>query len=475
MEFPKQFQSLVDAGNPTGEVIAVNRFLVKVRGLSPININALVMFSDSSKGVVKEIRDNHVLVLSLNPEPLSVGTLVVAQHPELVTRVGDGFLGRVVDVTGKPLDGKGAIAANTVKAVFSDAPPLMKRKQLETQLPTGVVVVDTLFPIALGQRIAVLGDHKSGKSAFVGQIGTSQKGTDRVVVYAMVGKKQTEIDDLIRLLESSGVMQHCVIVASSIFDSLVDSYLVPYVACAMAEYFWLDRQTDTVVIYDDLTAHAQVHREISLLANVSPGRDSFPGDTFFVHSSLLERAGRIAETGKSLTAIPVVLVPGGDVTAYLPTNIMSITDGQLIFDLDLMHEGIRPAINTGLSVSRVGGRVQSKIHKGLATQIFKLLSSYHQAEEFSHFGSELALESQNDLTMGRRLLESMKQKPGQNFTPMSQQIFLDALISTDPQVTIDIPKLREEANAHAPQVVDDESHKAAVQAIVKTASIEVKR
>jgi F-type H+-transporting ATPase subunit alpha len=251
--------------------------------------------------------------------------------------------------------------------------------------------------------------------------------------------------------------------------------MAPYVAAAMAEYFWQELDQDTIVIYDDLTSHAQVYREISLISGISPGRDSYPGDMFFAHSSLLERAGRIARNGKTLTSLPAVLVPGGDISTYLPTNVMSITDGQLIFDLELFRSGMRPAISTSLSVSRVGGRGQSKTHKRIASRLRKALATYYEANEFSHFGSELALESRGDIEIGKRVLDIMSQAPGESAGIVAQQVMLEVALSVDTNTRLDIEKLKNVAAKRAEQVEDDNSFKGTVQLTAQEAQIEVKR
>ncbi|MCE7936758.1 sodium-transporting two-sector ATPase [Candidatus Saccharibacteria bacterium CPR2] len=471
----KHFKYLADKGNPIGEVTAVNRFLVQARGLHPINEHALVLFEDGSKGIVRAVAEEYVSILHLGRDSLSVGTGVVLQHHELVTKVGTNFIGRVISVNGAPLDGKGPIAADTVWPVFNVAPPLIGRLQLSDQLETGITLIDSLFPLVLGQRMAMLGDSKSGKSSLMAQLTINQKDTGRVVVYAMIAKRRADVDTLISKLEATGAIKHSIVVVSTMFDSLAVSYLAPYVACAIAEFLWQEKQIDTIVIYDDLSAHAHVHREISLLAEVSPGRDSYPGDMFYSHSSLLERAGRLKSTQKTLTALPLVHTPGGDITAYLPTNIMSITDGQYILDMDLFHEGIRPAISTGLSVSRVGGYGQNDRQKNIAGRVFKHLAKYQQAKEFSHFGSELALEVKDDLEMGKKLFEVFRQGPEEVFSLNAQQLMLEAVLSSDKNTMLDISAMKASVHEVAKKITDDASFKVAYQELLSKSVMEIKR
>ncbi len=437
----ENFKKLVQADNLTGEVTSVNSFIVEVKGLEGVRLGAQVLFEDGQRGIVRAADGDEVTLFNIDSEKMLPGTLAVVEKDLLSVPVGAELVGRVVTPMGIPVDGKGAVAAKQQSGIFNPAPGIMARSMLNEQLPSGVTAVDMFFPVVLGQRIAVLGDSKSGKTTFLSQLSASQQGTDRIVVYVLVGKRKVDIENLLNGLKVSGAMEHTIVVLADIFESLTQSYLAPYAGCAMAEYLW-NQGRDVVIIYDDLSSHAEAYRQLSLLQDVDPGRDSYPGDMFFAHSSLLERAGKLESNMKTLTALPVILTPNDDITAYLPTNIMSITDGQIIFDLGVFRKGNRPAVNAGLSVSRVGGQAQTKRRKTLSGDLFKKLAKYHQAEELSHFGSSLSKDATTDLVLGKQIYKALQQPPEELHPLEDQQLMLETIMMSAGKAEVDVDGLK---------------------------------
>lgn len=450
------FDKLVAAGNPVGEIVGIDSFMISVKGLMPANVHATVRFDDNTRGYVHEIFEDHVVVMKLDPTPLHIGSVCVIEARDIMTPVGKSFVGRVVNVFGEPIDGKGQIQPDGQWDVFHGAPMLYERELLDTPVETGVTILDLEYSLARGQRMAMLGDSKVGKTALATQVAINQKNTDIIVIYVLIAKRQRDVADLVTTLEKNDALKKAVVVVTNSFESLILTYLVPYVGAAHGEYFWHKLNMDTIVIYDDLTAHAQAYREISLIAGVSPGRDSYPGDMFYTHSSLLERGGKTESNHASQTLIPIVYAPGGDITAYLPTNIMSITDGQWILDGQIFKDTMRPAVSTALSVTRVGGVGQNKRQKALADQLNLTLAGYRTAEEYAHFGTELSPQAQADYDKGKVLFRLMNQAIGEIYNYAEQQLLMSIVLGSKPEEVIDVDALKQKVHDYAPKLQEDD-------------------
>lgn len=455
MQGAKNFERLVAANNPVGEVIGIDSFMISVKGLQPSNVHATVRFDDDTRGYVHEVFEDYVIVMKLDPTPIHIGAVCVIESPDIMTPVGKEYIGRVINVFGEPIDGKGEIHPDKEWDVFHGAPMLYERELLDTPVETGVTLLDLEYSLARGQRMAMLGDSKVGKTALASQVAINQKNTDVTVIYVLIAKRQRDVAQLVNDLEKNGALSKAVVVVTNMFESLILTYLVPYVGASHGEYFWHELGMDTLVIYDDLTAHAQAYREIQLIAGVSPGRDSYPGDMFYTHSSLLERGGKTVSNHATQTLIPIVYAPGGDITAYLPTNIMSITDGQWILDGQIFKDTMRPAVSTGLSVTRVGGIGQNKRQKGLADLLNRTLSGYRSAEEYAHFGTELSPQAQSDYDKGKVLFKLMNQAIGEIYNYAEQQFIMTIVLDSKPEEIINVDLLKQKVHDYAPKLQED--------------------
>ncbi|MCU1441839.1 MAG: atpA [Rhodoglobus sp.] len=459
MSGAKFYEKLVAAGNPVGEIVGIDSFMVSIRGLQPTNVHATVRFEDDTRGYVHQVLEDHVVVMKLDPSPLQIGAVCVIEARDIMIPVGKNFIGRVVNVFGEPIDGKGEIVADQEWDVFHAAPMLYERELLDTPVETGVTILDLEYSLARGQRMAMLGDSKVGKTALAASVAINQKNTDITVIYVLIAKRNHDVAELVSSLEKNDALKKAVVVVSNSFESLILSYLVPYVGAAHGEYFWHQLNMDTLVIYDDLTAHAQAYREISLIAGVSPGRDSYPGDMFYTHSSLLERGGKTESNHASQTLVPIVYAPGGDITAYLPTNIMSITDGQWILDGQIFKDTMRPAVSTALSVTRVGGVGQNKRQKGFADKLNLTLAGYRTAEEYAHFGTDLSPSAQADYDKGKVLFKLMNQGIGEIYSFAEQQFIMGIVLGSKPEEIINVELLKQKVRDYAPKLQEDKDMK----------------
>ena len=440
------FKSLVEKGNDSGEVIYSDRFLARVSGLDKVMMGSVVVFEDGSNGLVESIYDDYIEILNLNTEVINIGSLVVVKDEEIKVKVSKEMLGRIVDPLGKAVDGLGMLPKTSEQIVFGQAIDFQDRAILSNQLETGVTVVDTLFPVVYGQRIAVMGDAKSGKTTFLTQLAINQARKGKIIVWVLIGKRKSDVEQLIQRFENSKTRDRVIFVIADVFDSLPMTYIAPYSGCAIAEYFW-ENNEDVIVIYDDLSSHAKAYRELSLLMRKNPGREAYPGDMFYVHSSLLERAGKKSSNGKTLTSLPISITPNDDITGFLSTTLISITDGQLIFDNSIMRQGIKPALNVGLSVSRVGGRGQTNTARYIARIVSSYLANYRSTLETSRFVSEQSAETKSILRIGERIYGIFGQAPNELYTLIEEQIMLQVALGSGSMNNLDIPDLKQRVKA----------------------------
>ena len=421
-----------------GEVITVGDGIATVAGLPHATFGEILLFADGVRGMVQDIRRDTIgCVLFSSDESVTQGSSVKRTGKTAGTPVGEGFLGRVVDSLGSPVDGLGEITASGYMPVEAQAPAIIDRQPVDTPLETGIFSIDSMFPIGRGQRELIIGDRQTGKTAIAVDAIINQKGKDCICIYVAIGQKTSSVVQIQQTLKKHGAMEHSIIVTASASDPAPLQYIAPYAGCAMAEYF-MHQGKDVLIVYDDLSKHAVAYRALSLLLDRSPGREAYPGDVFYLHSRLLERAARLSDEigGGSITALPVVETQAGDVSAYIPTNIISITDGQIFLESDLFFSGQRPAVNVGLSVSRVGGDAQTKAMKKAAGTLRIDLAQYREMEVFTQFASDLDDQTRAQLQYGQGLMRMLRQK---QYKPKSQHEQVITLVMALAHTMQDLP------------------------------------
>ncbi|MBQ3281654.1 MAG: F0F1 ATP synthase subunit alpha [Eubacterium sp.] len=402
-----------------GEVITVGDGIATVAGLPHATFGEILLFADGVRGMVQDIRRDTIgCVLFSSDESVTQGSSVKRTGKTAGTPVGEGFLGRVVDSLGSPVDGLGEITASGYMPVEAQAPAIIDRQPVDTPLETGIFSIDSMFPIGRGQRELIIGDRQTGKTAIAVDAIINQKGKDCICIYVAIGQKNSSVVQIQQTLKKHDAMDYTIIVTASASEPAPLQYIAPYAGCAMGEYF-MHQGKDVLIVYDDLSKHAVAYRALSLLLDRSPGREAYPGDVFYLHSRLLERAARLSDEigGGSITALPIVETQAGDVSAYIPTNIISITDGQIFLESDLFFSGQRPAVNVGLSVSRVGGDAQTKAMKKAAGTLRIDLAQYREMEVFTQFASDLDDQTRSQLEYGQGLMRMLRQK---QYKPKSQ-------------------------------------------------------
>ncbi|MCB9094770.1 MAG: F0F1 ATP synthase subunit alpha [Halobacteriovoraceae bacterium] len=404
------FETKLDV-NEVGTVLTIGDGVARVFGLKNVLAGELVEFEDGSNGMVLNLETNNVGIAVLSETTaIKEGSTVKRTEKIVQVPVGDALLGRVVNAIGEPLDGKGAISSKDFRVVETKAPGIIARKSVHEPLQTGLKAIDAMIPIGRGQRELIIGDRKTGKTAVAIDTIINQKGKDVKCIYVAIGQKQSTVRQVYQKLLESGALEYTTIVSATASQAAPLQFLAPYTGCAMGEYY-RDNGQHALIIYDDLTKQSQAYRQLSLLLRRPPGREAFPGDVFYIHSRLLERAAKLSDAlgAGSLTALPVIETQEGDVSAYIPTNVISITDGQIYLETDLFNSGVRPAVNVGLSVSRVGGSAQVKAMKKVAGTLRLDLAQYRELAAFAQFGSDLDEATQRQLARGSRLVELLKQ------------------------------------------------------------------
>lgn len=397
--------------NDVGYVIRVGDGIALIQGLDKAMSSELLLFPHDVYGMVLNLEEDHVGAVLLGDDTLIKEGDEVKRTGRIVeVPVGDGMLGRVVNALGQPIDGKGPIVSDKTRPVERVAPGVMTRKSVHQPLMTGLKIIDSMIPIGKGQRELIIGDRQTGKTTIATDTIINQKGKDVLCIYVAIGQKRSTVASLVENLTRNGAMDYTIVVAATASESSPMQYIAPYAGCAMGEYF-MNQGKDVLIIYDDLSKHAVAYRALSLLIRRPPGREAYPGDVFYLHSRLLERAAKLDDEhgGGSLTALPIIETQAGDVSAYIPTNVISITDGQIFLETELFHSGIMPAVNPGISVSRVGGDAQIKAMKKVAGTLKLIYSQYRELQSFAQFGSDLDADTKARLEQGARIVEVLKQ------------------------------------------------------------------
>ncbi len=400
-----------ESSRETGTVIWVGDGIATIYGIDHAMYGEIVVFDNGVKGMVQDIRQNEIGVILFGRDTgIKEGTKVVRTKKKAGIPVGDAFIGRVINALGEPIDGKGDIKEDGYRPIEQEAPGIVERKSVSTPMATGILSIDSMFPIGRGQRELIIGDRQTGKTSIATDTIINQKGNGVICIYVAIGQKASSVAKIVSTLTKHDAMEYSIVLSSTASDPASMQYIAPYAGTALAEYF-MHNGKDVLIVYDDLSKHAVAYRAISLLLERSPGREAYPGDVFYLHSRLLERSSRLSDElgGGSITALPIIETQAGDVSAYIPTNVISITDGQIFLESNLFFSGMRPAVNVGLSVSRVGGAAQTKAMKKASGSIRIDLAQYREMEVFTQFASDLDDMTKAQLQHGKALMELLKQ------------------------------------------------------------------
>ena len=415
----------------TGTVLLVGDGIARASGLVNCMAGELLEFEDGSYGMAQNLEENSVsIVLFGSGESIGEGQTVKRTGKVVSVPVGDAMIGRVVNALGQPIDGAGPVVTEEFRAIESPAPGICERRSVHEPLQTGIKAIDSMIPIGRGQRELIIGDRQTGKTTLAVDTIINQKGKDMICIYVAIGQKRSTVASLVETLTRNGAMGYTMVVAATASEASPLQYIAPYSGCAMGEYF-MNKGKHVLIIYDDLSKHAVAYRALSLLIRRPPGREAYPGDVFYLHSRLLERAAKLDDEhgGGSLTALPIIETQAGDVSAYIPTNVISITDGQIFLETELFHSGVMPAVNPGISVSRVGGNAQIKAMKKVAGTLKLIYSQYRELQSFAQFGSDLDADTKARLEQGARIVEVLKQDQNEPVPVEKQVAILYAVIN----------------------------------------------
>ena len=427
----KQYGKKIEQ-DETGTIILVGDGIARANGLDKCMANELVEFENGEYGMAQNLEENTVSIVILGDDSgLHEGSTVKRTGRVVSVPVGESLIGRVVNALGQPIDGKGDIATTEIRPIESLAPGIIERKGVNVPLQTGIKAIDSMIPIGRGQRELIIGDRQTGKTTLATDTIINQKGTGVLCIYVAIGQKNSTVVQLVEQLNKAGAMDYTIVVSATASELAPMQYIAPYTGCTMGEYF-MHQGKDVLIIYDDLSKHAVAYRALSLLIRRPPGREAYPGDVFYLHSRLLERAARLSPEcgGGSLTALPIIETQAGDVSAYIPTNVISITDGQIFLESELFHSGIMPAVTPGISVSRVGGNAQIKAMKKVAGSLKLIYSQYRELQSFAQFGSDLDADTKARLAQGERVVEVLKQ--GKNApVPVEKQVCILYAVTHD--------------------------------------------
>ena len=429
---------MVSKDQEVGTVIWVGDGIATIYGIEHAMYGEIVIFENGVRGMVQDIKRDQVgcIIFGKDTE-IKEGTKVTRTKKKAGIPVGDAYLGRIINALGAPIDGKGEIKADDYRAIEQEAPGIVDRQSVKQPMETGILAIDSMFPIGRGQRELIIGDRQTGKTSIAVDTILNQKGKDVVCIYVAIGQKASTVAKLVNTLTKNGAMDYSIVLSSTASESASLQYIAPYAGTALAEYF-MYKGKDVLIVYDDLSKHAVAYRALSLLLERSPGREAYPGDVFYLHSRLLERSSKLNDElgGGSITALPIIETQAGDVSAYIPTNVISITDGQIFLESDLFNSGMRPAVNVGLSVSRVGGAAQIKAIKKIAAPIRVELAQYRELAAFSQFGSELDADTTEKLAQGERIREILKQP---QYKPLPVEYQVAIIYAATKKYLLDIP------------------------------------